>query len=194
MSNPIALMLSRRNSLLQNTSLDDIGRWEGRSLRDARERFILSRRGENRCGPTLLPFTLPLMSSPSPSSAADDLLLIPLMMGPSARDCSASSSESISYEDVSSGTVANCLDDWWLENDREESDDDNDSVLFVFPVLVDKNAVLVEEEVVIGMLKLRRWVMGVVKEDDVVARSATVSDEYRAGGTRVRVMMEILLQ
>ena len=86
--------------------------------------------------------------------------------------------------------MANCLDDWWLENDREESDDDNDSVLFVFPVLVDKNAVLVEEEVVIGNM-LRRWV-GVVKEDDVVARSATVSD--RAGGTRVRVMMEILLQ
>ena len=87
--------------------------------------------------------------------------------------------------------MANCLDDWWLENDREESDDDNDSVLFVFPVLVDKNAVLVEEEVVIGNM-LRCWV-GVVKEDDVVASSATVSDD-RAGGTRVRVMMEILLQ
>ena len=88
--------------------------------------------------------------------------------------------------------MANCLDDWWLENDREESDDDNDSVLFVFPVLVDKNAVLIEEEVVIGDM-LRRWV-GVVKEEtDVVARSATVSDD-RAGGTRVRVMMEILLQ
>lgn len=110
--------------------------------------------------------------------------------GVSASDCSASSSVSISYDDVSSGNVENNLLDRDA-NDRDDSDDDSE-VLAVWPVLADKNAVLMED--VIAMLLLWGDERGRidVSDDDAVASRAIVSDD-RAGGRVDRVMLMNLL-
>lgn len=151
----MARMLSRRSSRLQNTSLEDMGRWEGRSLRESRERFILSRRGPKRCGAFLLMTLLPPLTSPS---AEDDL---PLTTGDSARDCSASSSVSISYDDVSSGSVANNLEDCTENIDEREDidDDENDRVLLVLRLVrADMNAAeLIEEEYDAVVIDRPKW-------------------------------------
>ena len=144
----MARKLSRRSSRLQNTSLDEIGRYVGKSWMDARERFILSSRGAYRSNDVLAPFTL----LPLTLLSLDEDSELPLR-GLSARDCSASSSESISYVDVSSGlTVASSLlllDD---ENEQVLEDrccDDNGSIILVVVLRLaedERNAVLTEEE------------------------------------------------
>lgn len=107
-----------------------------------------------------------------------DFLLMPLVAGVSARDCSASPSVSMSYEE--DPPVANSLD--WLVNERDES------VLLV-PVLADKKAeLLIGEDDVIGDSVLLCEGDLIVKEEDAVARSATVSDD-RAGGIMVRMIL-----
>ena len=144
----MARKLSRRSSRLQNTSLDEIGRYVGKSWMDARERFILSSRGANLSNDVLPPFTL----LPLTLLSFDEDSELPLR-GLSARDCSASSSESISYVDVSSGwTVASSLllDD---ENEQVLEDvwccDDNGSIILVVVLRLaddERNAALTEEE------------------------------------------------
>ena len=96
---------------------------------------------------------------------------MPLTTGFSARDCSASSSVSMSYDDVSSGRVENSLLDVCDVNERDESECDESVRLVVRSVLTDRNAVFVK-----GVIDER-----IVREEDPVARSATVSEE-RAGG------------
>lgn len=143
----MARKLSRRSSRLQNTSLDEIGRYVGKSWMDARERFILSSRGAYRSNDVLPPFTL----LPLTLLSLDEDSELPLR-GLSARDCSASSSESISYVDVSSGlTVASSL---LLDDENEQvledrSCDDNGSIILVVALRLaedERNAVLTEEE------------------------------------------------
>mmetsp|Transcript_21994 Transcript_21994/g.47171 ORF Transcript_21994/g.47171 Transcript_21994/m.47171 type:complete len:193 (-) Transcript_21994:63-641(-) len=190
MSNPIARMLSRRSSRLQNTSFDETERLEGRPSREESERFILSRTEEKRSGPAL-PFTRPFTSS----SSTIDSPSTPSAAGASARDCSASSSVSMSYDDVSSGSVAKSLVDWLeSENERDDSDDDdNESVpLLLRAVRADRKAQpsFEERDDVIGgdgRLLLPRDGF-IVKEEETVARSAAVSDD-RGGIDRAMVGM-----
>lgn len=177
----MARRLSRRSSRLQNTSSEDMGRWEGKSFREARERFILSRRGEKRSFLLAFPLTLPLMLL-ALSRAEGDSPLAMTVTGDSARDCSAPSSVSISYDDdVPSGSVPNSLP-VWDANERK----------VVWPVLADKNAVLIEEA---GGV-IAKFLLGdegiVVNDDDAVAKSATVSDD-RAGVMLLRMMILLLL-
>ena len=84
-----------------------------------------------------------------------------------------------------------------MENEREGSDDDNECVRFVLPVLADKNAVFIEEEVAIGnvLLKLRRCVGGDKEEADVTMR-VIVRDEsiITVEGGSVRAMARDILR
>jgi len=99
MSKPIARILSSRNSLLQNTSFDEIGRLFDKSFTVSSDRFILSSNGAYLLKFPLI-FVLPLILSKVGVNVAV------VLTEEKARDCSASSSdESTSYEDDSLPSV-----------------------------------------------------------------------------------------